>query len=126
METSKQSKAATKVYLTKEQLFEEYNKCLEVGYCTEKMTSYFEKIARRFSTVYKNNFGNTSDWNAIVNFAVAEAWQKWNLFDPNKTDNIFSFYTTMIANDMRTHYRQLNRGKGINISIDVLMAPKKE
>ena len=114
------------VYLTKEQLFEEYNNCLKVGYCTEKMTSYFEKIARRFSTVYKNNFGNTTDWNAIVNYAVAEAWFKWQEFNPQKSDNIFSFYTTMIANDMRTHYKQLNKGKGINISLDVLMAPHKE
>lgn len=113
-------------YLTKEKLFEEYQRCLEQDKCTDKMIQYFTMIAKRFSTIYRNNSENRTDWAAIVNYAVSEAWLKWKEFDITKSDNIFSFYTTMIANDMRAHYKQLNKGKGINISIDALFTQRQD
>lgn len=112
-----------KHYLTKEELTKEFQKCIEQDKCTDMMLKYFTQIARRFSTIYRNNNNNRTDWNAIVNYAVSEAWVKWREFNPEKSDNIFSFYTTMIANDMRAHYRQLNRGKDVTISIEALFTP---
>lgn len=119
-----QSKPNSKHYITKEKLLEEYYKSLEQDACTETLLMYFQKIAKRFSNIYRNQ--NRTDWNAIINYAVAEAWLKWKTYDPSRTSNIFSFYTTIIANDMRNHYKQINKGKSINISIDALFQNSQE
>lgn len=105
-------------------LMEEYEKSLQQDACTDQMLKYFRRIAVEFSTIYRNQ--NRTDWNAIVNYAVSEAWIKWRQYDPMRTDNIFSFYTTMIANDMRTHYKLINKGKSINISIESLFEKKQD
>lgn len=111
-------------YITREMLMQEYEKSIEQDRCTDKLLEYFTKIAKRFSTIYRNQ--NRTDWNAIVNYAVSEAWLKWKTYDPKRTPNIFSYYTTIIANDMRNHYKYINKGKSINISIDALFTNNKD
>lgn len=116
------NKKPSNYYITSDELFEEYNKSLEGGFCTDKLLSYFQKIAKRFSTKFHST--NLIDKEAVINYAVTEAWLKWNMFDPKKSSNIFSFYTTMIANDMRLHYKSITKGKNVNISIESLFEPK--
>jgi len=108
----------TNIYVTKQELTDEYNKSLKIGKPTEKFMVLITKIAKNFIKTFKNT--NTCDTNACVNYAVAEVWMKWNKFDPTKSDNIFSFFTTMISNDIIYHWKYINRGKKVNISIDSL------
>lgn len=109
-------------YVSAKELYEEYNKSLQLGKCSDKLLLYFRRIAKRFASTFE--YVNKADADAVVEYAVAEAWQKWDTFDPQKTNNIFSFYTTMLANDMKLHYKQLTKGKNLNISIESLFTPK--
>lgn len=109
-------------YVSAKELIEEYYKSTELGKCSDKLLEYFRRIAKRFSNVY--NYTNKCDLDAVVEYAVSEAWMKWDTFDPEKSDNIFSFYTTMIANDMKLHYKLITKGKNLNISIDSLFSSK--
>lgn len=98
----------------------EYAKAIEAGKPTDKLLEYFQKIAKHYATtfIYKNK----CDCDAVVNYALTEAWRKWDKYDEQKSDNIFSFFTTMIANDIRLHYKKITKGKKVNISIDALYA----
>lgn len=109
-------------YVSAKELYEEYNKSLQLGKCSDKLLLYFRRIAKRFASTFE--YVNKADADAVVEYAVAEAWQKWDTFDSQKTNNIFSFYTTMLANDMKLHYKQLTKGKNLNISIESLFTPK--
>ena len=109
-------------YVSAKELYEEYNKSLQLGKCSDKLLLYFRRIVKRFASTFE--YVNKADADAVVEYAVAEAWQKWDTFDPQKTNNIFSFYTTMLANDMKLHYKQLTKGKNLNISIESLFTPK--
>ena len=107
-------------YCEPEELLLEYNKSLAIGKPTEKLVSLFTRIATRFSTTFFNV--NKCDESACINYAVAEAWQKWESYNPERSNNIFSFYTTMIANDMMVHHKLIKRGKKVNISIEALFS----
>jgi hypothetical protein len=113
-----------KIYVTPKELLFEYDKSIEIGKPTEKLIVLFEKIAKHFGTVF--DYKNKCDFNACVNYAISEAWLKWDKFNPEKSDNLFSFYTTMISNDMRYQYKLINKGKNIQISIDSLFSNSKE
>lgn len=109
-------------YLSQKELFTEYNNSINAGKCTDKLLVYFRRLAKRISTTFE--YVNKQDLNAVVEYAVAEAWMKWDTFNPERTNNIFSFYTTMIINDMRTHYKEITKGKDLNISIESLFTNK--
>ncbi len=114
----------TNIYVTPKDLIIEYDKSIEKGAPTDKLIALFTKIAKNFSTTFDSK--NKCDMDACINYAVAEAWQKWDKFNPEKSDNIFSFYTTMLSNDMRLHYKLITRGKSNQISIDALFSNNKE
>jgi hypothetical protein len=112
-----------KIYLSNNELYSEWLVCIQKGECTLKMIKYFEKLAKEYSTVF--DYINISDKRAVINYAVAEAWQKWNKFNPEVTMNCFAFFTQMIKNDMMIHYNELTKGKGRNISIESLFTNKE-
>lgn len=109
-------------YVSAKELYEEYNNSITIGKCSDKLLMYFTRISKKFATTFDNI--NKCDLDATVNYAVSEAWQKWDTFNPQRTDNIFSFYTTMIANDMKYHYKIITKGKSMNISIESLFTSK--
>lgn len=113
-----------KHYLTAEELQEEYDKSLLFGEPTSKLLEMFEKIARNSYKIFKrekvNSTTNHQDDEAIINYAISEAWRKWRKYDPRVTKNIFSFFTTVILNDCRTHYNKLRQHKNKHISIDAI------
>jgi hypothetical protein len=120
-----EQKKKSKIYASPKELTEEYYKSIEKGTPTEKLVVLFQKIAKHFSTTFTAQH-NKCDIDACINFGTSEAWQKWDKFNPETSDNIFSFYTTMISNDMRLHYNLITRGKHNQISIDALFSGNKE
>jgi hypothetical protein len=124
MENLNITKKKTNIYVTPKELIEEYNKSLILNEPTNKLILLFQKIAKHFCTQFE--YKNKCDMDACINYAVSEAWQKWNKFNPEKSDNIFSFFTTMLSNDLRIHYKQLTKGKATQISIDALFSNNQE
>lgn len=108
------------IYASPKDLTTEYNKSLELGQPTEKLLLLITKIAKNYIKI--DRFINKIDEDACVNFAVSEAWRKWNKFNPEKSDNLFSYFTSMLGNDIILHRKQLKRHSNVNISIDVLTA----
>lgn len=98
-------KKKQKHYLPPEKFHAEYNKCVLLGEPSAKLIHFFELIAINFSKKYNNTA--QKDKACIINFGVSEAWKKWNRYDERRSTNIFSFFTTMISNDMKTHYNKI-------------------
>lgn len=93
------------------------------GECSLELLTYFQKIAFHFSNVFW--YGDKYEKDSCINFALAAAWQKWDKFDPQRCENIFSFFTTMIANDIRLEWNSMTRNKDRHISLDALMSTIK-
>jgi hypothetical protein len=109
-----------RIYVSHDEMLAEYHNSQKAGQPTEKLVVLFTKIAKHFSTQFR--YVNKCDENACINYAVSEAWRKWDKFDVRITDNVFSFYTTMLANDLRIHYKKITKGKNVNISIESLFS----
>lgn len=110
----------SKIYLKPNNFHEEYNKSIDQGKPSDKLIKMFELIAKRYITVYRQV--NKIDNDACINYAVCEAWLKWDKYNPEFSDNIFSFFTKMIKNDMAQHYNKIKKGKDRNLSIDALLS----
>jgi DNA-directed RNA polymerase specialized sigma subunit len=99
-------------YLPPDKFAEVYQAAKDNNNPTMLLFYCFRLIAENFSNVYNNT--SQQDKDAIINYAISEAWRKWDKFDPEVSKNLFSFFTTMISNDMKTHYNLIfgkNRNK---------------
>ena len=98
----------------------EYNKSLEEGKPTHNLILMLEKIAKKYALKPIFIYVNKCDYDACVNFALIRAWEKWDKFNYEISDNIFAYFTKIISNDLKIHYNKLMKGKKNNISIDAL------
>lgn len=100
-----------------------WDESVEAGQCSPELLACFEKIAAGFSKCFY--YTNDYDRRATISHAVSEAWINWHKFNPEKTENIFSFFTTCIANWMRQYYNNITKHKDKHISLDALLASVK-
>nr|DAJ29024.1 MAG TPA: RNA polymerase sigma factor [Caudoviricetes sp.] len=114
---------STKHYVTKQMLQAEWDLSLKADKCSDKLLNMFRKIANHVATIFV--FNSISDRNAIIEAGVLVAWEKWKTYDIKKTDNIFSYFTTIILNGMRGHYKEITKHKAVNISIEALFSGNK-
>lgn len=115
---------AKKNYIDAKEMQEEYDLSLQLGKPTDKLIGMFKKIATHFYGGFQSL--NRLDDAAIISFAVSEAWKKWRKYDSQRSLNIFSFFTTVIANDLRTHYNKLTKNNHRHISIESLFLNNKD
>ena len=109
-------------YIEPNEMLDEYNKCLENNKCSYELLKMFELIANKYSKSKAINFSSTKDRITCVNYAVSEAWQKWNKFDSERSQNIFAFFTQMIKNDLMQHHEKLYRRSRNEISLDTVFS----
>jgi hypothetical protein len=111
-----------KNYIDADEMLQEYNECIQNNKCSYKLLKMFELIANRYSKSKAINFTSNQDRLVCVNYAVSEAWIKWNKFDSNRSENIFAFFTQMIKNDLKQHHEKLYRRSRNEISLDAVFA----
>lgn len=111
------------LYINPHKMRKVWDECKEKGECSPELLHYFQLIAENFSKVFW--YTNEIDRLATINHALAEAWINWKKFDPERTENIFAFFTTCIANWMRQYYNHLTKNKERHISLDVLLSSVK-
>jgi hypothetical protein len=86
------SKTSRGHYVSNAQLLEEFHIAKAKGKLTDKMAKYLMLIAERYS--YHPWFVNYSFREDLVNAAVVNLCANWHKFNPEKSDNPFSYYTT--------------------------------
>lgn len=109
-----------KHYVSKQSLQLAWNESYMQGKCSDTLLLMFRKIANHVATIFV--FNSLLDKKAIIEAGVLIAWERWKTYNPEKTDNIFSYFTTIILNGMRGHYKEITKHKAINISIETLFA----
>jgi hypothetical protein len=112
-------------FVTPKELQAEYYKSIDLGNCSPGLLNLFTIIAKKFA-IGNYEYINKIDFDACVNYAICEAYYKWDKFDEKRSNNIFSFYTTMLANDIKLHYKHITRGKKLTISIDSLFSSENK
>lgn len=80
--------------MTNAQLLEALTEAREAGKLTNRLASYLQMIAERYS--YSSSFSGYSFREDMVSFAVVNLCSNWHKFDPAKSDNPFAFYTTAV------------------------------
>lgn len=111
------------LYINPNKMRKVWEECMAKDECSPELLHYFELIALNFSKVFY--YTNEIDKRATINHALSEAWINWKKFDPERTENIFSFFTTCIANWMRQYYNHLTKNKEKHISLDALLSAVK-
>lgn len=119
------SKKINKFYIKPEDFQQEYDKAILIDEVTPNLLKMFFTIAEKSSVLLK--LKNQQDIDACVNFAVSICWAtKWKKYNIDRTSNIFSFFTTVILNDMRTHKNFIQKNKDSSISIDAIFNSIKD
>lgn len=113
-----------KQYLNPKKFEEEYIKCWKEDKCSNELLLMFQKIGYHFSLRFC--YCNDYDRRSCVNYALTEAWQKWKCFDFERSSNLFAFFTTMIANDLRIHWNSLTKNKSLHISLESLLSNEQK
>lgn len=83
-------------YITNAVLLPAVIEAKQKGFITDKLARMFVMIAERYS--FKANFGGYSFREDMVSFALLNLCSNGLKFNPEKSDNPFSFYTTAIHN----------------------------
>lgn len=96
MATFKREKATSNKghYVQKEDLLKEVIECKKTGVLSPKLAQYLWLIAERYS--FSPSFGRFSFREDMVSFAVVNLVANWHKFDPERSDQPFSFYTTAV------------------------------
>lgn len=83
-------------YIKNKELFEEVVKCKQTGVISDKLAQGFIQIATRYGS--KPNFANYTYREDMVAEAIVTLCEKWNQFDPERTQNPFAYFTQIIHN----------------------------
>lgn len=117
-------KLKSNIYLPPQVLKEAYDKSMADGKCSNELIDCFYKIANELETQFHQV--NEIDKRSCVNYAVAEMWKKWDKYDESVSQNLFSFYTTVIYNDLRISHNKRVKHKDKFISLDALFDTSKD
>lgn len=79
-------------YVTNAQLMEAIAEDKKTGQLSDKLAKMLYMIAERYS--YSSSFAGYSFREDMVSFAVVNLCANWHKFDPAKSENPFSFFTT--------------------------------
>ena len=105
------------IYLKNEVLEKHHRDSISKGECSKLLLDDFFLLAKN---IYKTLGQETDiDRDACINYAVTEAWLKWNKYNYEKSSNIFAFFTSMISNDLKIHYNYLNRINHRSVSLSL-------
>jgi hypothetical protein len=107
-------------YVPPAELEDEYEDSLKAGEPSRKLVEMFYKISRKYASSSQFVWNCRQDFEACVSFSVIRAWEKWDKFDYDRSDNHFAFFTQMIKCDLVTAWNDLNSRNKNSISIDSL------
>lgn len=107
-------------YLNPDKFKFDYEDSVKKGFCTTHLLEDFKLIADNvYNIITKGNKNYDIDGEMCKMYAVEEAFFKWKKYNPERTPNIFAFFSQMIKNDIMAHYNFINKGKERNISMSM-------
>lgn len=98
-------------YITNAVLLPEVIRAKELGRVTNELARMLMMIAERYS--FKSNFGGYSFRDDMVSFALINLCANALKFNPEKSSNPFSFYTTAIHNSFLQYLAEEKRHREI-------------
>lgn len=107
-------------YVLPQELKAEFDKSVVLGQPTLKLQNMIIKIATRRAYSKQFFYRNQCDRDAAINYAAMQAILKWSKYDEERSSNIFSFFTTIITNDLILYWNTLRKGKDREVSIDAI------
>jgi len=104
-------------YVKNSILREEIIRCKKEGKLTNEAIEMFQKMADRFSRKLKYVY--EEDRLDCISFAVMDCYQYWQGYNPEKSDNAFAYFTSILRNGFAKGWRKLygNMPKSKKISL---------
>jgi DNA-directed RNA polymerase specialized sigma subunit len=115
-QVKKKRKKRKKAYVNNKDLLEEIRLSHEQGRMTEKLGKMILMLATRFSK--QPCFVGYTYIDDIISYAVLSVCANWHKFDPEKSNNPFSYYTECIK---RAFYQYLIKEKKQRVIRDELL-----
>ena len=82
------------MHVDKKELLEEIKRCRKTGVVSDKLADFIVKMAKNYAN--KSNFRNYSYVDDMVGYGIEMLFKGALKFDPEKSSQPFSYYTTVI------------------------------
>lgn len=92
-------------YVKNKDLREEIIKSKELGQLTPIAIEMFMLMAKKFSNSF--TYVYEEDKEDCISFAVMDCFQYWRGYDPEKSQNAFSYFTQVIKNGTAKGWRKV-------------------
>lgn len=102
-------------YLNNKDLLEEYHKSVAQEKMTDKLANMLQLLCLRYSK--KANFANYTYVEDMASFAMLMLCQTWKGFNPEKSTNIFGYYTQCVKNSFIQYLNAEKKQRNIRDSL---------
>lgn len=92
-------------YINNKELLSEVLLSKQLGHRTNKLDNMLILLAKRVG--YKFTYNTEEDREDCHSEAIIDLLIKWDTFDESRTDNPFSYYTTIALNSYRKAFKDL-------------------
>lgn len=106
----------TKNYLNATEFREEVISCQKAGNVSERLGEMFRKLCHRNSGAFL--YVDNDDREDCISNAVLQCMGAFKKYDPNTTDNAFSYFTSVAINGLRAGWNKLHRHKSREYRLD--------
>lgn len=83
-------------YISNKEFYKEICKCQKEDVCSDKLAQYFITLSVKIAN--KTNFSGYTFKDEFISESIEACIKAWKKFDPNKSENPFSYFTTVIQN----------------------------
>ena len=93
-------------YINQKEFYEEICKCKAQGALTPKALTMLKKMVKEISKVFKYKF--EEDREDCQAFAMMDVIRYWDRFDPERSNQAFAYYTSIIKKGMGKGWHKLH------------------
>lgn len=98
-----------KHYVNNKELRDELIRCAETGELSESAALMFKEIAERLST--KLFYKDPADREDAISSAIYDCIKYWKSYDPEKSQNAFSYFTSVCSNGFGKFWKRAEKVK---------------
>lgn len=110
MEPRKNKKSSNSHYINNKEFTAEIVSCKKTGNLSPKAVQYFTLLVER--AILKLKFNNPLDKEDCMQSALMDLCRYWKNFDPDKSNNAFSYFTQCAKNGFAKEYKKIHKGLG--------------
>lgn len=111
-------KAGNAHYINNKEFTAEIVRCKAKGDLSPKAVEYFTLLVNR--AILKLKFNNPLDREDCIQSALLDLCRYWKNFDPDKSNNAFSYFTQCAKNGFAKEYKKIHKNLGRDEKVEII------